>query len=281
MQNKQKNPDSRRNALRLLAASGVATGSALTSNSWVRPVVESVLLPAHAQTSSDPKKPKKAAPGSLEDPCFLTVRCDGDSVVAEVEGQVVGDGDLSGIQIVIAYELNGGDPQTDGAVTDSDGRWGPETVTYTATSGTITATVSSPVVEFDPPTCSASFDCSEEEPEEEEGECKKIEGSDIGANDLKVDLGSTTITITSWTSKEKEDGESEDPDEYVGFTLDTDVCFVVKAGGDCFTGSGTSWSHPFGTSGPDAKGISNVTFCPPDDCPDIPGNCDRVDPSEP
>ncbi|HZA50196.1 MAG TPA: hypothetical protein VE549_05605 [Myxococcaceae bacterium] len=51
----------------------------------------------------------------------------------------------------------------------------------------------------------------------------------------------------------------------------TEVRFNVKASGEEFSGtttvvdgaSGASWTHPAGTSGSEAHGISNVSFCDP------------------
>jgi len=45
--------DSRRQAMKkLLTVGGIAAGSQMISSEWTRPVVESVVLPAHAQTST-------------------------------------------------------------------------------------------------------------------------------------------------------------------------------------------------------------------------------------
>ena len=44
--------DSRRKALRnILSGTGIVAGAQLATGSWIKPVVESVVLPAHAQTS--------------------------------------------------------------------------------------------------------------------------------------------------------------------------------------------------------------------------------------
>ncbi|PIQ62061.1 MAG: hypothetical protein COV99_07280, partial [Bacteroidetes bacterium CG12_big_fil_rev_8_21_14_0_65_60_17] len=56
--------------------------------------------------------------------------------------------------------------------------------------------------------------------------------------------------------------KGDSPGEYVGFTLDNSVDNVtVKAGTDTFTFSGSSWTHPNGTSGPTVSAISNINFC--------------------
>ena len=88
--------------------------------------------------------------------------------------------------------------------------------------------------------------------------CERIEGAQIGRAGVQV-LGGT-VTFTTWRAK---DGE---PGEYVGFELNAGVGagYAVKTGGETHYGSGTSWVHPEGTSGPKAPAISNVTVCPMD-----------------
>ncbi|MGI9319053.1 MAG: hypothetical protein ACR2QW_17130 [bacterium] len=50
--NKDASDKTRRKALRnLLSGTGIVAGAQLAGGTWVKPVVESVLLPAHAQTS--------------------------------------------------------------------------------------------------------------------------------------------------------------------------------------------------------------------------------------
>jgi len=75
------------------------------------------------------------------------------------------------------------------------------------------------------------------------------------------------ITIGNWILKEGEE------DEYVGFEIIAaaatngipisidDIEYTVKAGNQCFVGSGGYWINPNGTSGPQAKAISNIVFC--------------------
>ncbi len=97
--------------------------------------------------------------------------------------------------------------------------------------------------------------------DEECGECK-IEGASIGEDGTFVHVDGERIVFESWTPKEGS------PGEFVGFTLSANaggLSYVVKAGTETFVGSGTSWSHPAGDSGPTAHGISNVDLCPPDD----------------
>ncbi len=51
MKSDAKQPSNRRNLLKALASGGVVAGTALPA-AWTRPVVDSVLLPAHAQTTT-------------------------------------------------------------------------------------------------------------------------------------------------------------------------------------------------------------------------------------
>lgn len=89
--------------------------------------------------------------------------------------------------------------------------------------------------------------------------CAKIEGSQIGKEGIVIDVDGTEVTITDWTSKDGEKGE------FVGFEYSVDgetIAVSVKAGNETFQeGETGSWQNEFGTSGPKAKGISNVVFC--------------------
>jgi len=61
--------DSRRRSVKkILGAGGLLAGAHLASGQWVKPVVNSVVLPAHAQTS-------QLGADSLEDPCSISVVC--------------------------------------------------------------------------------------------------------------------------------------------------------------------------------------------------------------
>ncbi|MEQ9105738.1 MAG: SdrD B-like domain-containing protein [Rhodothermales bacterium] len=83
-------------------------------------------------------------------------------------------------------------------------------------------------------------------------ECK-IEGLDIGKNNVQILVDGEYVTVTSWIFK------SGSSTEYVGFTLDKYIeNGKVKAGTTTYTFSGTSWMHPSGTTG---MGISNIDFC--------------------
>jgi hypothetical protein len=87
--------------------------------------------------------------------------------------------------------------------------------------------------------------------------CVRIEGGQIGQAGLVVDVNGTSVTVTGWTNKE---GEAEE----IGFAIATSngVAYAVKAGGETHYGNASSWSHPGGNAGPEAPGISNITFCP-------------------
>lgn len=88
--------------------------------------------------------------------------------------------------------------------------------------------------------------------------CVKIEGGQIGQVPQTLTFSGITLTITGWTDKVGEAGEK------VGFSFTSSgpVLYAVKASVRTFVSSGTTWVHPDGTSGPDANGISNITFCP-------------------
>jgi hypothetical protein len=64
----QKQRQSRRQSLRtILAGSGVIAGAGASIPKWQKPVVDSILLPAHAQTtdsSSGPSTPPSTAPST-------------------------------------------------------------------------------------------------------------------------------------------------------------------------------------------------------------------------
>src|SRR5688572_28373227 len=86
-------------------------------------------------------------------------------------------------------------------------------------------------------------------------ECPKIEGNDIGTDDVTLEVDGMVVTFVAWQEKEGEDGE------YIGFTLDRSATFIVKAGDTCYAETGDSWVHPDGVEGPDASGISNIQVC--------------------
>jgi len=154
----EKTRSSRRSALKILAAAGVVTSSTVHMKSWVKPVVDSVLLPAHAQTSGpDGAKPRT----SIEDPCFLTIDCGSDPVVVEATGQVTGTGNVSGLDINVEFFLDNVSQGTRSDTTGPDGSWGPVSIELPdgVTEGTVRGRVTSSGQLFIPDICQQSFRC--------------------------------------------------------------------------------------------------------------------------
>jgi hypothetical protein len=86
----------------------------------------------------------------------------------------------------------------------------------------------------------------------------KIEDEDLGRTDVAIAFAGSTVRVSSWTEK------ADSPGEYVAFTLEVSgapIVFTVKAGGESYEGSGDSWAHPNGDSGPDVSAISHIDFC--------------------
>lgn len=99
----------RRDALRKLVISGGVIGAA---GAWSKPVVDSVMLPAHAQTSLP-----------LEDPCsgIVIQGLNQELYNVQVTGQVLGPGN-SGIPIHIQVRVSGfGNPDTQSTNTVTNG----------------------------------------------------------------------------------------------------------------------------------------------------------------
>lgn len=182
---------SRRSALKTLALSGVAAG-ATVNKSWVKPVVQSVILPAHAQTSSDFK-------GPLTDPCSVDVICESNgTVTAEVSGQVVGAGNVGDITIEVVCKL-GGTEKTETTTTNSNGEWSAS-VNFGSPpdAGTVEVEATAPDLQFVGTTrCSGSYDCSE--------------GED-GCNDCKWDKSSLEFSGVEVCNTG--DGPSKCPTKY-------------------------------------------------------------------
>ena len=103
---------------------------------------------------------------------------------------------------------------------------------------------------------------------EGEGECK-LEGNDIGNEDVVVYLGSKSVRVHDWV------GKTGAPGEYVGFSLTLDgdtIAYRVKASGEVYPSDALTWMHPNGPDGGSkAPGISNIDFC--DECDD-PDGCE-------
>ena len=93
--------DSRRKALRTLVSSAAIAGAATSTIAWQKPLVRSVMLPAHGDSSA------KTRTNSLEDPCVLQIQCIEGGIRVNGSGQVAGPGNLNNIQIVLDVTLNG------------------------------------------------------------------------------------------------------------------------------------------------------------------------------
>jgi len=88
--------------------------------------------------------------------------------------------------------------------------------------------------------------------------CAKIEGDQIGEEDVKLTVNGIEVTFTSWKSKDGEEGD------FIGFDYVSTaaVCVSVKASTERFvaTEAGT-WTYPASAGKP--HGISNVVVCQP------------------
>ena len=114
-------------------------------------------------------------------------------------------------------------------------------------------------------------------------DCCKIEGGEIGQEDVLVRLGTRYVLVHSWIPK------TDSPGEYVGFSITTSsgtaLDYVVKSGGERHPSSAGTWMHPNGPGGGSmSPGISHVDFCEscddPDGCEDgggTDGDCDNPD----
>lgn len=103
----------------------------------------------------------------------------------------------------------------------------------------------------------ASNDDGADDGLEHAGACAKIEGSQIGVENLTIEVGSKLLTFHSWELKEGEAGE------YIGFSWSQtgSLSVRVKAGTDVFDAQGGSWAN----ADADEHAISNVEGCDPDD----------------
>lgn len=87
--------------------------------------------------------------------------------------------------------------------------------------------------------------------------CTRIEGSQLGALPLEVEVGDKTVRFAEWTT-----ADELSPQVY-GFAtqLPVDVTFTVQAGERTFQSASPRWLHPLGVSGPRVSAIDSVTFC--------------------
>lgn len=127
--------DSRRRSFKkILGVGGVMAGSSFAAGQWTKPVVNAVLLPAHAQTSGV---------GSLTDPCTVTVVCTGQyefqvNVNGFVEPATEGVAVDLAIQFGVSFEELGS-PETFGSdTTNTDGEYSA-TNNYEVSPGSIRA----------------------------------------------------------------------------------------------------------------------------------------------
>lgn len=118
--------DSRRQSVkRILGAGSLAAAAPLTSSHWVKPVVNAVMLPAHAATS----QVEIRFDDSLGDPCFITVTCTSQNQFdVVVNGAVVPPTSGVGVNLSIEFSTNNsgtfGPPQNFGSTsTDNNGEY--------------------------------------------------------------------------------------------------------------------------------------------------------------
>lgn len=127
----------RRAVRRILAGGGLIAGSQAMPGEWSKPVVDAVLLPAHAATS-------------LEDPCLVTI-LKGDQSSSEIAVRLDGvvNPPTGGVEVTINLQTIGGSGDSAGPFTRtsaSDGTYSVTPVTLGGGSGitAVRATVSIP-----------------------------------------------------------------------------------------------------------------------------------------
>lgn len=87
--------------------------------------------------------------------------------------------------------------------------------------------------------------------------CTRVDGDELGALPLNVEVGGKTVRFAEWTTADAL------TTEVVGFAtqLPADVTFSVQAGERTFHSASPRWLHPLGVSGPRVSPIDSVTFC--------------------
>lgn len=105
---------------------------------------------------------------------------------------------------------------------------------------------------------------------EHTGSCAKIEGANIGVENLTLEVGGKTLTFHSWVLKNGEAGE------FIGFSFAASgpLSLRVKAGGETYDAEGGTWVHPDAATDPTASAVSNVEGCDPEDPTDDPNGDD-------
>lgn len=100
---------------KLLGAGGLAAAGHLGADSWIKPVVNAVALPAHAQTSPVEVR----FDDSLDDPCFITLTCTAfNAFDVQVDGAV--EPPIPGIAVQIEIAFSGSGTFSAFAMTDTD-----------------------------------------------------------------------------------------------------------------------------------------------------------------
>lgn len=105
----------RRSVKRILGAGGAVAGGQLVAGGWVKPLVSTVVLPAHAATS--------AQVDSLDDPCIITLTCTTQQTFdVQIDGSV--EPPVQGVTVAIQIGTNGGgvSPLTQ-VLTDENGEY--------------------------------------------------------------------------------------------------------------------------------------------------------------
>lgn len=102
------------------------------------------------------------------------------------------------------------------------------------------------------------------------GVCAKIEGEEIGVEDVTLVVAGKVVRFHSWIAKEGE------PGEFLGFSWESDgaVAVRVKAGGETYPATDGGWMHPNAATDGSASAVSNVEACDPDAPDDGDGNDD-------
>lgn len=128
--------ESRRQSVKkILGAGSLAAAAPLASSHWVKPVVNAVMLPAHAATS----QVEIRFDNSLGDPCFITVTCTSyNQFDVLVNGAVVPPTSGVHVDLTIAYNLtnSGFGPPQNLASTSTDNN-GDYSVTQNISQGTV------------------------------------------------------------------------------------------------------------------------------------------------
>jgi len=109
----------RRSVKRILATGGLAAGAHMTAGAWVKPAVESVVLPAHAVTSGE-----IVFDDSIGDPCLITLTCTGyHAYNVQVHGAVIPATEGVAVKIRIAFDGSGSYASFAATATDSGGEY--------------------------------------------------------------------------------------------------------------------------------------------------------------